>query len=250
MLESTRASRSQVAVKGRKSMENNVVVFIDAEYSHLQASVRLITLALMMEFNQRDKICIANTYQCYLRDCSSHLAEDLSLASEMGFSLGIKLVRGAYMDLERSRSLAKGITDPIWADYNGTNQAYDIAVGKLLRLYQMDPDCGHLTVLATHNLESIKMAISRTDSMPKASLVNLYFGQINGMADQISLALAHSGHKCLKLIPCGSVDEVLPWLARRVQENSVALHRVSWDRQLIRKELVRRFKRMMRRDDS
>ena len=43
-----------------------------------------------------------------------------------------------------------------------------------------------------------------------------------------------------KLIPCGSVSDVMPWLARRVQENSDAAQRTKVERRLIRKELSQR----------
>lgn len=102
-----------------------MVLFIDAEYSHLQPAVRLITLTLMMEFNKGDNICIANTYQCYLKAGLTHLEEDIRISNEMSFPLGIKLVRGAYMEVERRQSLKKGLPDPICKTYALTNEAYD-----------------------------------------------------------------------------------------------------------------------------
>ena len=95
-----------------------------------------------------------------------------------------------------------------------------------------------MSLVATHNLESVLNALECLKQDNKTEKV--FFGQLNGMADQISLALAESGQKCLKLVPTGTVSDVLPWLARRMQENSVALDRAEWDRQLIRKELKRR----------
>ena len=37
------------------------------------------------------------------------------------------------------------------------------------------------------------------------------------MGDHLTHGLARNGFSCLKLIPCGSVSDVMPWLARRVQ---------------------------------
>ncbi|TRY71765.1 hypothetical protein TCAL_04777 [Tigriopus californicus] len=193
----------------------------------------------MMEFNRGNKICIANTYQCYLKAGLAHLEEDLRISCNMSFPLGIKLVRGAYMEVERRQSFNKGLPDPICTNYALTNEAYDKAVQRLLYLAG---DLSHLVVFATHNFDSVKK-IAVHSNLPKS----VYFAQINGMADPISFGLIHSGHQSLKLIPCGSVADVVPWLARRVQENSVALERVSWDKLLIRKELYRRFRNVVRK---
>ena len=69
---------------------------------------------------------------------------------------------------------------------------------------------------------------------------SVHFAQINGMADQLSMGLALAGHSVLKLVPCGSVAEVLPWLARRMQENAGVIHRTEWDATLLKKEILRR----------
>ena len=67
--------------------------------------------------------------------------------------------------------------------------------------------------VATHNLKSAELALSQVQSSPKLkSGVN--FAQINGLGDHISMALSLQGCQVLKLLPCGTVDEVLPWLSR------------------------------------
>ena len=67
--------------------------------------------------------------------------------------------------------------------------------------------------MATHNLKSAELALSQVQSNPILnSCVN--FAQINGLGDHISMALSLQGCQVLKLLPCGTVDEVLPWLSR------------------------------------
>ncbi len=58
----------------------------------------------------------------------------------------------------------------------------------------------------------------------------------------MSVPLSRLGYSCLKLVPCGSVSEVLPWLARRVQENAAARDRAKRERALASKEIWRRIK--------
>ncbi len=60
------------------------------------------------------------------------------------------------------------------------------------------------------------------------------------LSPQLSAPLSLLGYSCLKLVPCGSVSEVLPWLARRVQENSAAAARAARERDLAAAEMRRR----------
>ena len=57
---------------------------------------------------------------------------------------------------------------------------------------------------------------------------------------QLSVPLSLLGYSCLKLVPCGSVSEVLPWLARRVQENAAAVDRATEEKRMVGREIRRR----------
>lgn len=83
---------------------------------------------------------------------------------------------------------------------------------------------GLFLVIATHNRDSILRASERllsASAAPSPSSSSVHFAQINGMSDQLSLGLSRHGLSCLKLLPCGSVAEVLPWLAREGGESAV-----------------------------
>lgn len=41
------------------------------------------------------------------------------------FHLGVKLVRGAYMVMERERAARKGVPSPIWDTVDQTHAAYN-----------------------------------------------------------------------------------------------------------------------------
>ena len=71
---------------------------------------------------------------------------------------------------------------------------------------------------------------------------NVYFGQIAGMAEGVSLGLASLGYRVYKLVPCGSVSEVLPWLARRMAENRAMVKGADEDRKIIYREIARRMR--------
>lgn len=80
---------------GDQCQEHNVNLYIDAEYSHLQPAVRLLTLCLMKKYNKigGQGSFVYNTYQCYLKDSTSHLSHDIELAKSIHIPLACKLVR-------------------------------------------------------------------------------------------------------------------------------------------------------------
>ena len=54
-----------------------MVLLIDAEHSHLQPAVRVITLAMMSAFNRSGDVVLCNTYQCYLKDTVEAVSADM-----------------------------------------------------------------------------------------------------------------------------------------------------------------------------
>ena len=189
--------------------ESRVKLYIDAEYSHLQPAVRALTLALM----KYSDYVIYNTYQCYLKDTMDHLEQDLQIAHELGFAAwGCKLVRGAYLQAE-TKNFADGKIPslPLQPTFEDTNRSYNNAMSVLFKELAQRENL-HLTV-ATHNIDSIKLGLTLLKSNGHFK-EKVNFAQINGLADPISLALSKENVTVLKLIPCGSVEEVLPWLGR------------------------------------
>lgn len=68
----------------------------------------------------------------------------------------------------------------------------------------------------------------------------IHIAQILGMADDMTLTLGLKGFNALKLVPYGRFEQVMPWLLRRLDENSDALGAASEERPLLRAELARR----------
>uniref|UniRef100_A0A3B5KX74 Proline dehydrogenase n=1 Tax=Xiphophorus couchianus TaxID=32473 RepID=A0A3B5KX74_9TELE len=103
---------------------NKVRVLVDAEYTYMNPALTLVTMALMKKFN-KDGAWIWNTYQCYLKDSRPLLLEALHLSQAEGFCLGVKLVRGAYMDKERKLAEKECRVDPIHPSWEETNKRLD-----------------------------------------------------------------------------------------------------------------------------
>ncbi|XP_076856850.1 hydroxyproline dehydrogenase [Brachyhypopomus gauderio] len=220
---------------------NKVRVLVDAEYTYMNPALSLITMAMMKKFNQEDA-WIWNTYQCYLKKSRDLLLNAIRLSVDESFCLGIKLVRGAYMDKERKLADKEGRPDPIHQSWEHTNKSYNGSLEILLNLISQNPD-RYKIIVATHNEESVRMAITQMVQLGiSQDGGSVCFGQLLGMCDHVSLTLAQQGFLVYKSVPYGSVDDTLPYLARRAQENRSVLQGIRKERDLLRQELWRRIR--------
>src|SRR5690606_25533816 len=126
----------------------NLQVLIDAEHSWIQDVIDDIAREMMQKYN-REKPIVFNTYQLYRHDKLASLKADFYLAETDGFYLGAKLVRGAYMEIERKRAEENGYPSPIQPNKEASDRDYNDAI-----LFCLD----HLDRIAfmagTHNEES------------------------------------------------------------------------------------------------
>ncbi|XP_029954460.1 hydroxyproline dehydrogenase [Salarias fasciatus] len=218
---------------------NKVRVLGDAEYTYMNPALSLVTMAMMKKFNQ-ESAWIWNTYQCYLKESRSLLSEALRLSRTEPFCLGVKLVRGAYMDKERKLAQQEGRADPVHQSWEDTNDSYNGSLNLMLEAIAEKPE-KYRIIIATHNEESVRRATKRMVElgMDKDG-GSVCFGQLLGMCDHVSLTLAQEGYAVYKSVPYGSVDDTLPYLVRRAQENRTVLQGIRKERDLLRREFKRR----------
>uniref|UniRef100_A0A667WVG6 Proline dehydrogenase n=2 Tax=Myripristis murdjan TaxID=586833 RepID=A0A667WVG6_9TELE len=224
-----------------EASSNKVRVLVDAEYTYMNPALSLVAMAMMKKFN-RDGAWIWNTYQCYLKESRSLLLEALRLSRSEGFCLGVKLVRGAYMDKERKLAKQEGRADPIHESWENTNDSYNGSLKVMLDAISQNPQ-RYRIIVATHNEESVRRA---AQGMAELGIDkdggSVCFGQLLGMCDHVSLTLAQEGYAVYKSVPYGSVDDTLPYLVRRAQENRTVLQGIRKERDLLRQELRRRIR--------
>ena len=105
-------------------MQGNVRVLIDAEHSYMQPAIDAVVLHLQSKFNRQTAV-VYNTYQCYLKDSHQRLTADMQRARDSGFLLAAKVVRGAYMHLERDRAAQMGYPSPFHDTLQDTHDNYN-----------------------------------------------------------------------------------------------------------------------------
>jgi len=215
--------------------EHNVKILIDAEETWIQDPIDTIADAMMDQYN-REQVIVYNTYQMYLKRGLDFLQQSLTKAKSGGYRLGAKVVRGAYVEKERTRANAQGYEDPLNRDKNATDQMYNDAIDFCLNNLEA------LSLFAgTHNEQScyhIAQHTQKTGISPGDPRV--FFGQLYGMSDNITFNLAKAGFNVVKYVPYGTVQDVMPYLFRRAQENTAIAGQSNREYQLVKKELKRR----------
>jgi len=205
-----------------------VPLLVDAEQQQYQATIDHLVIRMLKKYNKNEPI-LFNTYQMYLKSSYNRLINDFNNAKEGGYILGAKIVRGAYIVSERERAKRLNIADPIHPNIESTHKAYQQAVDFALN------NLDHMgVVIATHNKESV---IYTTQQMQKLGLPNnhsrIFFAQLFGMCDHITLPLAQAGYRSNKLLPYGPISNIVPYLTRRIQENTGVVLRTIEERTIL-----------------
>jgi proline dehydrogenase len=190
---------------------------------------------MQQQFNTQNAI-VYNTVQLYRNDRLQFLKDSAAFAKENHFILGMKLVRGAYMEKERERAEELNYPSPINETKNATDNEYNAALE-----FSIDPANNIHLVIGSHNEYSNLLAVQL---MEKYSLqlndARIHFSQLYGMSDNITFNLAKAGCHVSKYLPFGPIKDVIPYLMRRAQENSSVSGQTGRELALINKELKRR----------
>ncbi|KAK4751844.1 hypothetical protein SAY87_020642 [Trapa incisa] len=216
---------------GSKCEKYNIPLCIDAEYTAVQPAIDFFTYSAAMEHNRNEPI-IYGTLQAYLKDAKERLLLKSEAARKMGILMGVKLVRGAYMASEAKLAHFLGHESPTHNSIQETHDCYNDCAS-----FMLEKVAGRsgAVVFATHNVESGQLVVMKAKDMGISNgNQRLEFAQLYGMADSFSFGLKNEGFQVSKYMPFGPVDQVMPYLLRRAEENRGLLSASTLDRQLMR----------------
>ncbi|KAL9580661.1 MAG: hypothetical protein Q9212_004365 [Teloschistes hypoglaucus] len=240
----------------QKTLLNNTRIWIDAEQQILQPTIDRWTINLMSKYNRDGQAIVYNTLQAYLKDSRQKIESQLQRAHQDGWTLAIKLVRGAYIENDiRSR---------IHDTKADTDTSYNSIVRDLLSGTITGVPSGpafpqmHL-FLAGHNAISVAKASKLVRELQDQGTLKVLpeFGQLQGMADQLGCELLQHGEdavrdgmegkgkkilvpKVYKCLTWGSVQQCMQYLVRRAVENHGATGAVKDGMPALVRELRRR----------
>jgi proline dehydrogenase len=213
----------------------NVRILIDAEETWVQDAIHFIAVSMMVKYN-KEHVTVINTYQAYRKDACSLMQHHIEILKANGCKLGVKLVRGAYMEKERERALEAGYASPIHDSKTGTDHEYHQGL-----VFCLDRLNDVLVVIATHSQESIQFALKMLEEKKiPANSDHVHFSQLYGMGDVLSYNLAKANCNVCKYLPFGPVKDVIPYLTRRARENSSVNGFASQELRIIATEMLRR----------
>ncbi|KAK4223840.1 FAD-linked oxidoreductase-like protein [Podospora fimiseda] len=227
-----------------------VRLLFDAEQTAVQGGIDDWTMRYMRKYNADEpgKAVIYGTYQAYLKKAPETLSAHLKQAKEEGFTLGVKLVRGAYLGSDPREVIHDTKED--------TDRAYDGIARALLKREWETPLVGNsrfpdvAVVLATHNRGSVLKAKRMIASGEADKRTDVAFAQLQGMADEVSCELV-AGKKqgdvkanAYKYLVWGTTGECMKYLLRRAYENKDAVQRTVSGREAMKSEVLRRVKEL------
>jgi proline dehydrogenase len=213
-------------------------VLVDAEETWIQDPVDALTILMMDTFNKQRAV-VYNTIQHYRHDRLQFLKDSYEAAAQRKFILGAKLVRGAYMEKERRRAAEKGYPSPIQPDKESSDRHYNEGVRFCIAHIEQVA-----LIVASHNEYSnlLTTQLLREKGLP-LNHPHVHFSQLYGMSDNITFNLAHAHCSVSKYLPFGPINDVIPYLMRRAQENTSVKGQTGRELALIKKELQRRAKK-------
>lgn len=233
----TEAQKFEVRIEKlfRTGFELDIPVMIDAEETWIQDFIDDLVRKMMEKYNRKKPI-VYNTLQMYRHDRLAFLEKSLDEAVKGGYFLGMKLVRGAYMERERARAVKMNYPSPIHPDKPATDKAYDDALTFCVQ------HVNYISVFnGTHNEASCRhlAGLMAEKGLPKND-PRIFSSQLFGMSDHISFNMANAGYNVAKYIPYGPVKHVLPYLIRRAEENTAVAGQTGRELSLLTIERKRR----------
>ncbi|GBE78609.1 FAD-linked oxidoreductase [Sparassis crispa] len=268
---SLRELRSDLGAICARAQARGIKVIIDAEHSWYQPAIDALTLSLIREFNKLPvparsswfrsspppapvgvQPLVYATYQAYLRRTPEFLAQSFEAARKEGYSLGVKLVRGAYHPQEiaahaspTSLSISPDPLPPVWPVKSDTDNCYNTCAAVLVKEIAKDVARGEVVprvgvLFGSHNAQSCDRILSQLAKsglatvgadgildLPDEVTERITLAQLYGMSDQLTNSLVDrtrcSSPFVLKYIPYGNLSEVMPYLSRRAIENKSVL---------------------------
>ncbi|PIB38105.1 proline dehydrogenase family protein [Maribacter sp. 4G9] len=219
----------------KKAHDLDVSLLIDGEESWMQDAADQLAEDMMRKYNKK-KAIVFNTLQTYRWDRLPYLKDLYESADKEGFKIGIKVVRGAYMEKENERAREKGYPSPICESKAATDENFDATIAYMLENLEV------MSIFSgTHNENSCyKLMQLMKEKKVDNDHKDIWFGQLYGMSDHISFNLAAHGYNVAKYLPFGPVRDVMPYLIRRAEENTSVAGQTSRELSLLKKERKRR----------
>lgn len=196
----------------QKVVAINGFLCIDMEsYRHKDITIEVYR-RLKLEY--RDYPHLGLVLQAYLKDTDRDLGELLSWARQAGVQIAIRLVKGAYWDLETVRAKQNGWEVPVWTIKAQSDAAFERQAMTILE----NSDVCHFAC-GSHNIRTIAavMEMARELRVPEE---RYEFQVLYGMAEPVRKAILKVAGRIRLYCPYGDMVPGMGYLVRRLLENT------------------------------
>jgi len=200
----------------KAAREAHAFVFLDMEHFDTKNITLRVFREIMLEPDLADWPDAGIALQAYLRDAEGDLTSLIDWARQRGTPVTIRLVRGAYWDMETVIAGRERWDAPVWEHKWQTDQCYERCLRLLLGNHP------HVeAAIATHNVRSIALAMVLAEDFGMRP-DQYEFQMLFGMADSLKQAIIAGGHRLRIYVPYGELIPGMAYLVRRLLENSTS----------------------------
>jgi RHH-type proline utilization regulon transcriptional repressor/proline dehydrogenase/delta 1-pyrroline-5-carboxylate dehydrogenase len=195
-----------------RAVVDGATVHLDTEHDELKDP----TFALLREVGRRWPAAhLGCVVQAYRVDAARDLDELMRWsATTLEHPLQVRLVKGAYWDVETMKAQAMGWRPPVWQDKDATDANYEALTATLVaRAGDVRP------AFATHNARSIAFALcaAAEAGLPRDAVE---IQVLHGMAQPLHDAVRDQSVRTRVYVPIGELVPGMAYLVRRLLENT------------------------------
>jgi RHH-type transcriptional regulator, proline utilization regulon repressor / proline dehydrogenase / delta 1-pyrroline-5-carboxylate dehydrogenase len=219
----------------RQAVGAGASVVLDMEHTPFKNLTLALFRSLMEEAEFHDYPHTGIVIQAYRRDSERDLVEMIQWGKKRRLRFTVRLVKGAYWDVEMLRARQSNWPIPVFTDKAET----DVNFEKLARLLLEN----HQTVsfaCASHNIRSIACVMEMAKDL-RVPRERLEYQVLYGMAEPVRSALSKAGLQVRLYVPMGEMVPGMGYLVRRLLENTAneSFLRQSFARAVAHEELLR-----------
>lgn len=198
----------------RRAGERGAHVTIDMEQHDKKDLTLEIFRSILAEDEFRDRADVGIVLQAYLRDTSDDLEDLLTWVRHRGAPVLVRLVKGAYWDLEATLAVQRGWPAPVFLQKWESDAAFEQLARRLLAKRDLVRPA-----IASHNVRSLAATIAAAEQYGVSSS-EFEIQMLYGMADPLQDALVERGHTVRVYTPYGPLVPGMAYLIRRLLENT------------------------------
>lgn len=195
------------------AMDAGISLCLDMEQYDYKAIILRLFKQLAMQPSYREWQGLGVVLQAYLKESDEDLTELLEWVEQRGVPVSIRLVRGAYWDMESVIARQQGWRVPVWQTKAETDACYERCLKRLFASPLIYP------AIATHNIRSLACAVVLADQMQR-SPDSYEFQMLYGMSDELEDLITQRDRKLRLYMPYGEMLPGIAYLVRRLLENT------------------------------